>query len=122
MDLTIRSQSVDNPTPWLDSTETLRFLPGGITLDSAAIAADGSGKKIVKSGTPIESQANGKWKVMPAAPTAGQQYAMLWKTLDCTQGDQVGSAIDHGRVREARLPVAVVAAQKAAVPGITFRP
>jgi hypothetical protein len=121
MDLQIREKTTQETPNFLDSVETLRFRTGGVTIDATTVPADGAGKKIIKGGRLIESLENGKFQLMPAAPTAGREYVMLWRTLDCTNGDQVGAAIDHGRVREARLPAPVTAAQKQVLPGITFR-
>jgi hypothetical protein len=109
-----------NPV-WLDTTEGLRFLVGGVTIDSAAIEADyGTGKKIVASGTPI-TKSGDKW--VPSFDEYGTPTAILWETLDVTDGDAHGSALDHGRVNEAAMPVVVDAVSKAALAsvGITFK-
>lgn len=123
MKLGITSTSVGASPPWLDSTEGVRFLVGGVTIDSAAAtipAADANGRKIVKSGTPIVKSGT-KWA--PAFGATTSPTAILWEDLDVTTGDASGGAIDHGRVRLAALPVTVHADAQTALRnvGITFR-
>lgn len=123
MDLSIRSKTVGDTPSWLDDTETMRMRVGGVTIDSAsaAIVADGDGKKIVRSGTPLIQLGGGKWE--PQFGAADAPVCLLWEDLDVTDGDKHGAALDHGRVREERLPVALHADAKAALQlvGITFR-
>lgn len=121
MDLDLKTTSVGATPIWLDTTEGLRFLVGGVTLDSAAVAADGNGDKIVQSGTPVQKNGT-KWEpsgdVAADAPTA-----ILWQTVNLRDGDKHASAIDHARVREPALPIALHADGKASLQtvGITFR-
>lgn len=119
MDLNLKTKSVEASPPWLDSTEGVRFLVGGVTIDSSAITAV-DGVKLVKSGTPI-AKSGTKW--VPAFAAEAEPTAILWDTLDVTDGDKHGGAIDHGRVRNAALPVTVHADAQAALQavGITFR-
>lgn len=123
MDLSLRTKTVGDTPVWLDSTEGVRKLVDGVTIDSAsaAIVADGDGKKIVYSGTPIAQVGSGKWE--PAFGAASAPTAILWETLDVTNGDQHGSGMDHGRVRTARLPVVPHADALTSLRGvgITFR-
>lgn len=124
MKLGLTTSSITATPPWLDSTEGVRHLVGGVTINSAAAtipAADANGRKIVKSGTPIKKVGT-KWEpdfaALGAAPTA-----ILWETLDVTTGDSHGGAIDHGRVRTAALPVVLHADAQTSLRGvgITFR-
>jgi len=119
MDLNLKTSSVGATPPWLDSTEGVRFLVGGVTINSAAVAAV-DGKKIVRSGTPIVKNGT-KWE--PAFGAASAPTAILYDTLNVTDGDKHGGAIDHGRVRTAALPVTVHADAQASLRGvgITFR-
>lgn len=108
---------------WVDS-EKFRFVTGGVTLDSAAFAADGNGDKIVESGTVIVKQANGKWAEAPAdAPTiAGRYVALLWERVNLRDGDAMSGAVDEARVIGSRLPAVPSADQLAAMGGnITVR-
>lgn len=123
MDLNLRTTSVGASPPWLDSTEGVRFLVGGVTIDSASAAlpaADADGRVIVKSGTPI-ARTGSKWE--PDYGVGSTPEAILWTDLDVTDGDASGGAIDHGRVRTAALPVVPDAAAVTALQGrgITFR-
>lgn len=124
MKLGLTKTSVGASPPWLDSTEGVRFLTGGVTINSAAAtipAADANGRQIVKSGTPIKL-VGAKWEPdfagVGAAPTA-----LLWEDLDVTDSDSHGGAIDHARVRTAALPVVLHADAQASLRtvGITFR-
>lgn len=45
---------------FLDS-DLIRLKTGGVTLDSTSWAADANGRKIVKAGTPVGKQGNGKY-------------------------------------------------------------
>ncbi len=120
MDLNLKTTTVGANPVWLDTTEGLRFLVDGVTLDSAAIAADGNGDKIVASGTPIE-KSGAKW--VPSFAALGVPTAILWQTLNAKDGDVHGDALDHGRVKTAALPVTVHADSQASLQsvGITFR-
>lgn len=120
MNLTLKTTDVGAPPSWLDTTEGLRFLVGGVTIDSAAIAVV-DGRRVIRSGTPI-IKTGAKW--IPAFEVGTAPTAILWETLDVTDGDRHGGALDHGRVRLAALPVAVHADAQAALTarGITFRP
>jgi hypothetical protein len=111
MDLQIRTQTVGASPAWLDSTETLRFVRDGVTINAAAVTAV-DGKKIVKSGTPIVKNGT-KWE--PSFGATNKPTAILFDTLDVTDGDKHGGALDHGRVRQARLPVTVHADAVAAL-------
>lgn len=120
MDLNLRTQTVASNPVWLDTTEGLRFLVGGVTLNAAAVVADGNGDKIVKSGTPIRKNGT-KWE--PAFGAASAPTAILWETLNLRTGDKHGAALDHGRVKAAALPVVVHADAQTSLRGvgITFR-
>lgn len=123
MKLGLTSTSVGASPPWLDSTEGVRFLVGGVTLDSASAAlpaANADGRVIVKSGTPI-ARTGTKWE--PDYGVGSTPEAILWEDLDVTDSDSHGGAIDHGRVRTAALPVVPDAAAITALQarGITFR-
>jgi hypothetical protein len=113
MDLTIRTQTVGDTPVWLDSTETLRFRPGGITIDPATVPLVG-GKRVITSGTAVGVMAGGLGGPCDDTAVDGRQNPIghIWETLDVTAGAKIGSVMDHGRVREARLPVAVTATQK----------
>lgn len=123
MDLNLKTTTVGASPPWLDSTQGIRFLTGGVTIDSASAAlpaADANGRVIVKSGTPI-AVVGTKWE--PDHVALSTPTAILWEDLDVTDGDAHGGAIDHGRVRLAALPVAPHADAQASLQsvGITFR-
>lgn len=121
-ELFARSATAVTFPEWLDS-EHYRFLTGGVTIDSAAIAADANGDKIVASGQRIVRAANGKWIVAPAAALdiAGRQMAILWERVNVRAGDVTTGAIDHGRVILARLPGTVSADQQTALKAVIFR-
>lgn len=119
MDLNLKTTTIGASPPWLDSTEGVRFLTGGVTINSAAVTAVG-GVKLVKSGTPLVKNGT-KWE--PSFGATNTPKAILWETLDVTNGDASGGAIDHGRVRLAALPVTVHADAQASLQavGITLR-
>lgn len=76
MDLAIRSKTVGASPVWLDTTETLRYLTDGVTIDAAATQADSGGVKLVKSGAAVgKITSSGKYRRSPvaalAADTAG---------------------------------------------------
>lgn len=126
MDLTLKTKAASESPAWLDTTEALRFVVAGVTIDADTVAADGNGKKIIKSGTPLgKITATGLYGPASDAAVDGREtaVALLWNTLEVTDGDKIGAALDHARVREAALPVVVTAAQKAELMdrGITFR-
>lgn len=120
MDLSLTTTTVGANPVWLDTTEGLRFLVGGVTIDSAQISADGDGNKIVASGTPLVKSGS-KW--IPGYGSGDAPVCILWETLDVTSGDKHGSALDHGRVNAAALPVTVHSNAEAALNavGITFK-
>lgn len=127
MDLNLKTKTVGATPPWLDSTEGVRFLVGGVTIDSEKVEAV-DGVKLVKSGTPIKQDGT-KWVpdyedvVDGETTTDASPTAILWEDLDVTGGDRHGGAIDHGRVRTAALPVAPDpgAVKSLQTVGITFR-
>jgi hypothetical protein len=123
MNLNLTTTAVADSPEWLDSTEGIRFLTGGVTVNSAAAgipAANAAGRKIVPSGTPL-IKVGTKWE--PEYGATDLPTCILWETLDVTAGDAHGGAIDHGRVRLAALPVTIHADAQASLRGvgITFR-
>lgn len=120
MDLNLKTNAIGASPQWLDTTEGLRFLTGGVTLNATAVTADGNGDKIVKSGTPL-AKSGTKWA--PSFGATNTPTAILWETVNLRDGDKHASAIDHGRVKAAALPVTVHADAQASLRGvgITFR-
>jgi hypothetical protein len=74
MKLGLTTKSIGASPPWLDSTEGVRFLTGGVTIDSAKTRADSAAKKIVKSGTPV-GKAGAKYRRSPVTALAAAAAA-----------------------------------------------
>jgi len=84
-----------NPT-WLDSTEGMRFLVGGVTIDSAKVRLGDDGKRVVRSGTPIGKSGS---KYRPAVYTQLAAAALSAATtidVDDASGMVVGDSIVIG--------------------------
>jgi len=87
MDLRITKKSYTQDPEWLISAHKVHR-PGGVTIDSSAVAAV-NGKKIVKAGTPIGKNAStGKWEPYKAAVPntlttgdADDNNAILWTAV-----------------------------------------
>lgn len=109
--------NVDRPG-WLDS-DLVRLKTGGVTIDSSQVSADASGKKIVRSGTPVGRVGT----TQKYAPADGVNITAEFLTLtdcDVTDGDAEVAVIDWGRVIKAALPVTITPAIASQLSGITF--
>ena len=103
-------------------SEQRRFLTGGVTIDSATVAAVNN-KKILRAGYPLgKITASGKYGPYASDSTDGRQtaVALLAEEVDVTLGDEVAAAVDAARVIEGRLPITITATIKAQLPHITF--
>ena len=87
MDLNLKTQAVGANPVWLDTTEGLRFLVGGVTINSTSVPV-AEGRRVIRSGTPI-AKTGGKWE--PAFDAESEPTAILWETLDVTDGDKHGA-------------------------------
>jgi hypothetical protein len=105
----------------LASYEVVREVTNGITLNSAAVTADGSGKKIIKKGQPVALVA-GKYVPYNSAGADGSQNptVLLKHTYDVTDGDVVAAGYEVAKVITERIPVAVDATLKGKMPNIVF--
>lgn len=113
---------VDGDYEILASYDVIREVVNGITIDSSIVAADGSGKKIVKKGMPMGKLANGKYAPYNPSGTDGSQNptVILKNTYDCTDGDVVAAGYEMAKVLSDRLPVTVDATLKSKMPLIQF--
>lgn len=103
-------------------SEQRRFLTGGVTIDSATVAAVNN-KKILRAGYPLgKITASGKYGPYVSDATDGRQtaVALLAEEVDVTLGDEVAAAVDAARVIEGRLPITITATIKGQLPHITF--
>ena len=104
-------------------SEQVRYLTGGVTIDSTTITVDGNGSKYLKAGTFLAKiTASGKYAQYSSGASDGRQnpVCVLSEDIDATYGDVSASAFDHARVKVARLPVAPDATVKTALSGVTF--
>lgn len=90
------------------------------TASTAAVAEDG--KKVVKAGTIVgggflENRSNKG--VLAADGTIGAEGVVLYD-IDVTDGPKGGSVVVEGYINLAKIPTAPTAAQKEALPRITF--
>jgi hypothetical protein len=106
----------------LASYEVVREVVNGITIDSAAVTADGTGKKILKKGQPVSKMASGKYVPYNAGGADGSQNpsVLLKHTVDVTAGDVVTGGYEVAKVITERIPVAVDATLKGKMPNIVF--
>ena len=103
-------------------SEQRRFLTGGVTIDSATVAAVNN-KKILRAGYPLgKITASGKYGPYVSDATDGRQtaVALLAEEVDVTLGDEVAAAVDAARVIEGRLPITITATIKGQLPHIIF--
>ncbi|MEC1714755.1 head decoration protein [Schinkia azotoformans] len=106
----------------LASYEVVREVVNGITIDSAAVTADGDGKKILKKGQPVSKMASGKYVPYNAAGADGSENpsVLLKHTIDVTDGDVVTGGYEVAKVITERIPVTVDATLKGKMPNIVF--
>jgi hypothetical protein len=117
----IEKFEVEDDYEILASYEVVREVTNGITLNSAAVTADGSGKKILKKGQPVSLVA-GKYVPYNSAGVDGSQNptVLLKHTYDVTDGDVVAAGYEVAKVISERLPIAVDATLKGKMPNIVF--
>lgn len=82
---------------------------GAVTLDAAAVTADGDGNKIVRAGQPLYRQAStGKYRPAPAGGASGDDLVckglLFAGDLNLRYGDVAAGLLIHGSVKEARCP------------------
>ncbi|CAM3706758.1 head decoration protein [Cohnella lubricantis] len=107
----------------LSSHEVVREVTNGITIDSAAVAADANGDKIIKKGMPMAKvTASGKYVPYNAAGNDGSQNptVILKRTINVKDGDAVVGGYEVAKIIAARVPVTVDAALKGKMPNIVF--
>lgn len=107
----------------LASFEVVREVTNGITIDSAAITADGNGDKIIKKGMPMAKlTAGGKWVPYDKAGTDGSEnpVVILKRTVNVKDGDHVVGGYEVGKFIKERIPVTVDADLVAKMPHIVF--
>ncbi|MBQ4899351.1 head decoration protein [Paenibacillus sp. Marseille-P2973] len=107
----------------LASFEVIREVTNGITIDSAAIAADGSGDKIIKKGMPMAKLTTSS-KFVPYDPegTNGSQNptVILKRTVNVKDGDHVVGGYEVAKVITERIPVTVDDTLRSKMPHIVF--
>jgi hypothetical protein len=105
----------------LASYEVVREVTNGITVNAAAVTADGSGKKILKKGQPM-ALVSGKYVPYNSGGADGSQNptVLLKHTVDVTDGDVATGGYEVAKVISARIPVAVDATLKGKMPNIVF--
>ncbi|QWU17387.1 Bacteriophage lambda head decoration protein D [Paenibacillus sophorae] len=107
----------------LASFEVIREVANGITIDSAAITADGNGDKIIKKGMPMAKlTASGKYVPYNSAGADGSQNptAILKRTVNVKDGDHVVGGYEVAKIIAARVPVTVDATLRSKMPNIVF--
>ncbi|QSF42666.1 head decoration protein [Paenibacillus tianjinensis] len=114
---------VDSDYEILASLEVVREVNNGITIDSAAITADGNGDKIIKKGMPMAKlTASGKFVPYNSAGADGSQNptVILKRTVNVKDGDHVVGGYEIAKVIAARIPVTVDATLRGKMPQIVF--
>jgi hypothetical protein len=113
---------VESEAEILASYEAVREVVNGITIDSAAVTADGDGKKIIQKGMPMGKLANGKYAPYNSGATDGSQNptVILKHTVDVTDGDHVVGGYEMAKVISERIPIAVDATLRGKMPFIQF--
>ncbi|MDT3426073.1 hypothetical protein J2Z22_001593 [Paenibacillus forsythiae] len=107
----------------LASFEVIREVTNGITIDSAAITADGNGDKIIKKGMPMAKLiASGKYVPYNDAGADGSQNptVILKRTVNVKDGDHVVGGYEVAKVISARIPVTVDDTLRGKMPNIVF--
>lgn len=107
----------------LASFEVIREVTNGITIDSAAVTADGNGDKIIKKGMPMAKlTASGKFVPYNSAGSDGSQNptVILKRTINVKAGDHVVGGYEVAKIIAARVPVTVDATLRGKMPHIVF--
>lgn len=115
--------AVDSDYEILASLDAVREVTNGITIDSAAITADGNGDKIILKGMPMAKlTASGKFVPYNSAGTDGSQNptVILKRTVNVKDGDHVVDGYEVAKVIAARIPVTVDATLRGKMPHIVF--
>jgi hypothetical protein len=117
-------------TDYTNTKEILKFADHyvaiSVTVDDAGIVANADGKKIVPAGTIIGGGflSNSTVKAVKAtstgAPLVSNAEGVLLTDVDVTYGAASGTAVIHGFIDTAKLPVAPTAEETAALKQITF--
>lgn len=110
----VTSFEVQDSYEILASYDAIREVVNGITIDSAAVTADGAGKKVILKGMPLSKLANGKYVPYNAAGTDGSESpsVILKQTVDVADGDHVVGGYEMAKVITERIPVTVDQALK----------
>lgn len=107
----------------LASFEVIREVTNGITIDSAAITADGNGDKIIKKGMPM-AKLTASEKYVPYNPAGadGSQNptVILKRTVNVKDGDHVVGGYEVAKIIAARVPVTVDDTLRGKMPNIVF--
>lgn len=101
----VKSEEMFKRVNFLASSKVQAFT---YLVDDTGVAADATGRKIVKAGT-----------ILPANDATAQ--GILYNDVDVTNGKQPGSLIVEAYILQDRLPQAPDAAAKTALKEIKFR-
>lgn len=106
----------------LASFEVIREVTNGITIDSAAVPADGNGDKIIKKGMPLAKIASGKFVPYDPDGEDGSEnpLVILKRTVNVKDGDHVVGGYEVGKFITERIPVTVDATLRSKMPHIVF--
>lgn len=107
----------------LASFEVIREVTNGITIDSAAVTADGNGDKIIRKGMPMAKlTASGKFVPYNSTGEDGSQNptVILKRTVNVKDGDHVVGGYEVAKIIAARVPVTVDATLRGKMPHIVF--
>ncbi|MUG45519.1 head decoration protein [Paenibacillus woosongensis] len=107
----------------LASFEVIREVTNGITIDSAAVKADGNGDKIIKKGMPMAKlTASGKFVPYDPAGSDGSENptVILKRTVNVKYGDHVVGGYEVAKVITERIPVTVDDTLRSKMPHIVF--
>jgi hypothetical protein len=111
-------------TPNILDSDQVRFISGGVTIDSTLVTAAGDGTKVLPIGTILAKvTATGKFAEYDSAQTDGRQtplYILYPDQADVTDGDGAFGAIDMARIIKSRMPKQPDATVISALKTITF--
>jgi hypothetical protein len=117
-----KTTSYEAPGEFL-ATDDYQLIPGGVTVDSGTVTSAGDGSKVLKSGELMgKVTASGKFGPYDSGVSDGREVFVghLFYEVDVTEGDDLGSVMIVGVVKEAALPTAPTSTTKGHNPAIRY--
>ena len=120
--LTPRTTSYTPPKEFFSHDHKVE-IPGGVTIDYTTVTTADDGSRVVLAGSRMgKITASDKYGPYNDSAADGRQVGvgLLMYEVDCTEGDELGSIVIHGFVKEAALPEVIDANFKADCPLLKF--